>query len=867
MKRLWAFIILSGCILGTDVSIGFCGQVTAKYTLDNGMTVLVSEMPASSLVSVQALIKIGSATEGEHLGEGISHFVEHMLFKGTAKRKVGQISQEIKAMGGYINASTSFDQTIYRIDLPAEHYQSAVEIMSDMLMNSQFEAQEVEKEREVVFGEMRLRDDNPDVILNELAYKTIYTRHPYQHPIIGYKPLFEKITRDELFDFYKQYYIPNNIVLAVAGNIKADKVLPYVKEVFKDFEPKPYPVRNLPAEPPQISPRRAEAEYPTDITRMMVSFQGVSISHLDMFAMDVLAMILGQGHSSRLYRELLDRKRLVHSLYAINDTPLDQGSFEINCSLDEKNIEEVLKTVTAQIDLIKQKGVTKQEVEKAKRQVLSKYVFDRQTASDVADDLVTNEVLIGDYEFSRKYVEGIKAITAADIKAAAQKYLLESTQTTVILRPQKENPEVLTEEVQLKAQEIEKYTLDNGLRVLLREDHIFPIVTIYLALEGGLRYEDSNLNGISNLTASLWPKGTKSHNSQEIAEMVESKGTSVGGFSGQNSFGLTLHFLAEDLDFGLGLLEDLIVHPTFPEDELSKLKEQVNAAILTQEDNVVYMTSRAVRQSLFKTHPYRMDTLGTKESIAKIQREDIVQFYKDLSVPNNMVLAVYGDIDSKKVLAAIENKFAQLPKKEISLVKHQEQPLQQPIEKTQSMDKEQAVVMLGFQGPLIGSADEEGVDILTSIIGGGMNSRLFLKVREELGKAYHLSGRYVPGPDMGLIIFYAATTDADVEKVKEILKEQLVEIRDKAVSDVELTEVKTYLKGVNQMSLETNASLASVTALEELYGLGFRHYKDYNQNIDKVTKDDIQRIAGLYLDLKKAVLVITRPTLKVIDLK
>lgn len=858
MRKAQKYFLLLAFAFFPNIPVVFAGSITTKDTLENGLIVLTQQIPSSSMVSVYALVKIGSATEGEYLGGGISHFVEHMLFKGTTKRGVGEITKEIKALGGLINASTGFDHTIYYIDLPAEYYRSAIEIMADMLMHSRFDSAEVDKEREVIFGEMRLRNDDPGVILNELAYQTIYMRHPYRHPIIGYKPLFAKVTRDQLYHFYRRYYIPNNIVLAVTGNIKTAEILSSVQEAFKDFSPQFYPVRHLPAEPPQISPRRVEAEYPTDITRMLVSFRGVSMSHPDMFALDVLAMILGQGRSSRLFEDLLEQKRLVYSVHAVNDTPLDEGFFTVMCSLDKKNISQVLDTIKVQIDQIKKKGIRAQELEKARRQVLSDYLFDRQTSSDVAYDLILNEALIGDYEFSEKYLEGINAVTLEDIKAVARKYLRESTKTTAILKPRQERTKHVNGTDQPKVREIEKQTLDNGLRILLKEDHTFPIVTIQLALAGGLLLENRENNGISNLTASLWIKGTSSRSHLDIAQAVESKGASVSGFSGQNSFGLSLNLLSQDIDFAIELLADLVFNPTFPEAELAKLKEQVQAAILAQQDDVLYVTSRAVKQTLFTHHPYKMDPLGTKESLSRIHREDIVQFYKKFSSSHNMVLAIYGDIDSKKVLTAVRQSFAQLQKKEIPVVRHQEKPFEESVVKTQSIDKEQAVVMLGFRAAPLGSPEEDGLSILTSLLAGGMNSRLFLKVREETGKAYHLGGKYIPGPDMGLLTFYVATMDEDVGKVKKILLDQLQEIQDNPVREEELAEVKTYLKGSQLRSIETNAGLASLTALEELYGVGFNRYKQYSQRIDLVTKEDIQRLARYYLDADKAAMVITR---------
>ncbi len=831
-----------------------------KYTLDNGMTVLIAEMPSSTVFSVRALVKVGSATEGKLLGCGVSHFVEHMLFKGTKKRPVGRISQEVKSLGGYINASTSYDRTMYTLDLPTGHTQEAIDIVADMLMESQFDPKEVEKEREVIWGEMNRVNDDPDIVISELSYKTMYTRHPYQHPIIGYKPLFDSVSRDQLFEFYQTHYIPNNIVLSVAGPIEAKEVYPVIKEAFKDFQPKPYSQRNLPWEPDQVSPRYAQTEYPTELVRLMVTFQGVSIGHRNMFALDVMAMILGQGASSRLYKELVEEKRLVTSVNSVNDTPMDRGYFEIYCLLKNDKIEEVQKVIQTQIELIKKRGVTQKELEKAKRQVVSGYIFNRQTAAAVASDLAVNEAMTGDYDFSRKYVDGIKGVSREDILRVADKYLVESARTVIVLRPKDKAAVAASGKSAVQENDIEKYTLDNGLRVLLKEDHSVPIVTMYLALEGGVRQETEINNGISNLTASLWGKGTTSRSAQEIAESVEAKGGSLGEISGNNSLGLKLNFLKEDFPFALGLLEDLVFHPTFPKDELVKLKDQVKDALREQRDDVVTVAGLKLNELLFAQHPYRLNPLGNFTAIDKIERQDIVSFYQTLSVPSNIVLAIYGDIEPPKVLETVRQKFLKLKPGQFSGKQFGQKPPQKPLlDEVETLDKQQAVVMVGFLGPKLGDPDEGAVETLVSIIGRGMNSRLFMKIREEMGKAYHLTGSFLPGLDTGRLMFYVATNPEDDMRVKEILINTIKEVGDSGVTDEELETTKSYLKGRQLMSLETAASLADVTTLDELYGLGFARFNHYAAKLDQVTKEDVQRVAKSYLDLAHSVTVVTGP--------
>lgn len=859
MKRIQIILAVGVFLLAAQMRMAAAETVTSKYILDNGMTVLISEMPSTPVVAVQALVKSGSATEGSFLGCGITHFIEHMLFKGTRKRGPGQISKEVKSLGGIINASTSFDDTFFTIELPQESWERAVDILSDMLMDAAFDPQEVERERDVILGEIRLYNDSPDHLLSQLVFSNVFTRHPYRHPIIGYEPLFKSITRDDLLTYYQKTYVPNNIVVTVAGNIKAPEALDQIKKAFKDFKPRPYPLRNLPSEPAQLTMRQCAQEYETNLTRLSLAFQGVGMANEDMFALDVLSMIMGQGESSRLYSEVLNKKSLVYSISSGNFTPMDQGLFEISCLLEEKNVDQALAAIKEQIALIQKGGVSAGELQKAKRQVLSRYLSGRQTAADVAEDAASNEAFIGDFDFSKKYVKAIATLTADDIKMVANKYLIDRYLTVAILRPRAQKVISPQETKPVMAPEIQKISLDNGMTVLLKEDHTFPLVSIRLSLQGGLRQELEGKNGVSNLMADLWTKGTVSRNSEQIAQSVEARGMGLGGFSGQNSFGLSADFLSEDIEFCFLLLEDLIKNPTFPQDELLKSKEQTKSAIQARDDNILSVASRNVKETLFLKHPYRNDILGTLLTVDAITREDIVDFYRKLCVPNNMVFSVFGDFNSQEVLKSIKARFAALGKKDILLQSPTEAPVEAPREKEVRLPKKQAVMAMGFQGPKLSDPDIYAMEVLSSILNSPLSGRLFTKVRDELGRAYTLGGSFTPGIDVGFIYFYVSTTDEQVEKVKDVLLGQIEELRNGSVNDDELGSTKTYLKGTHQMGLETNASLATVSTLDELYGLGFDRYKSYDQQIDRVTKDDVQRLARLYLDVSKAAIVIVRP--------
>ena len=867
-------IFLSVCVV-FGVLCMVCDKLTAenqkaevqtqKFVLDNGLTVLISEMPGSSTASVFGLVKTGSATEGKYLGTGISHFLEHMLFKGTDKRGVGQIPKEVQALGGQINASTSFDYTIYTLTVPETAFAQGLDIISDMLMNSKFDDAEIQKEREVVYGEMRLYKDRPERYLSQMVFNTVYKQHPYGIPIIGYEDLLRGLKREDFVDYYKTHYAPNNIIISIAGHVRADDVLPKVRAAFKDFKRQPNFVRNLTSEPTQINMRYLEEEYQTDLTRVEMAYSGVSLRDSDLYALDVLAMILGQGESSRLYKEIFLNKKLVRSITTANYTPMDRGVFEVEMVLDEKDVDSAILAVKEQIQLVAQKGVDLKELDKVKRQVYSQNIFGRLTSDVVANNAAADEAFIGDYDFSKKYVEAIKKVNSADIQRVAKQYFHDDKLSLVILKPKKLQTDAAQSTDVVKPLAIEKIILDNGLTILLRENHSFPIVSINLAMNGGMGQETVEKNGTSELTSRLLTEGTKTKTADQIAESIESRGASLTPFSGRNSLGIIFNLLSEDTDFGLGLLEDLIKNPIFPENELNREKDKMRTALIAQEDSINAVTSRHLRELLFLTHPYRRDGLGTLDSIEKIQRSDIVDFYQRHFVPNNMVISVFGDIDSEKILTSLKKRFGSLVKKDLPILTYAENPPTETREKTIRLKKQQAMVIIGFQGVDLKSPDRYPLQVLSSILGSSFNGRIFTTIRDQFGQAYTLGGGFTPSRDMGMVSFYVLTNDENVMQVKESLEKLLIEIRENKVSETELNEMKTYLKGSFRMNLETDSSLGFIATLDELYGNGYDYYESFYSRIDAVTADDIQRLAAEYLDLKKAAIVVTRPTEQILE--
>lgn len=842
-----------------DVSINLPAE-TQKKILSNGLTVLITEMPSSPQVSIYVLVKTGAATEGPYLGAGISHFLEHMMFKGTEKRKTGEIAGEVQRLGGVINASTGYDQTVYTLTLPAEKFDQGLDIMADMMQHPRFDPQEFEKEREVILREVRLHNDNPDSYLGQLIFEHAYRVHPYHVPVIGYENLFRHVKREELMAYYQEKYAPNNMVLAIAGRVKAQDIFPSVEAAFKDFPRQRFIPRNLPAEPLTFSAQRYEEEYPTELTRLSMAYKGVSVTSKDMVPLDILARILGQGESSRLYQELFAKQKLVYSISASNYTPIDPGIFDVAAELDNARVDQTIVGVKAEIRHIQEKGIAPEELEKIKRQVLSEFFHGRETSAQVAGDTVASEASLGDCHFGKTYVGLINAVTPDDINRVAREYLTDRNLSVVILKPKQKAPAAPAAAPVSQAGEIKKVVLSNGVTLLLRENHRLPIVSIQLAINGGMREEPVAFNGLSQLTANVWTKGTKSLSAEKIAREVESRGMGFSSFSGRNSFGLSAQLLSSDLDYAVNLLAEALKNPSFPDAEIAKEKEKMNAAILARDDEVDDKTSLTLRGLLFKNHPFALDPLGTKESVARIQRKDMVDFYQRYFSAANMAVAVYGDFAADDLVARMEKKLTGIPRQTVALSTHQIAPPTKLIEQTIHMDKEQAVVAIGFLGVDFRSPDQYGLQVMASILGSSFSGRMFTVIRDQMGLAYTLGGNFTPGRDTGLIYFQVLTKNENVDAVKTTLLKLINDLRTQGVTDQELTNMKTYIKGGFKRGIETDGGLAWTTSLDEVYGLGYARYKDFDANIDRVTAADIQRLAQKYLNPDQAVMVICRPS-------
>ncbi len=827
-------------------AITFPPVTAQQWTLPNGLTVIVQIDRSAPVASVQAWCGTGSVDEDSHLGAGLSHILEHMLFKGTTTRTTNAIAQSVQDQGGYINAYTSFDRTIYWIDVPKEGVASALEILSDAMMNSTLPADEYIKEQEVIRREFAMSFDDPDRMIGQLIFKTAYQRHPYRLPVIGEIQIFDQLTQEDVIDYYRARYVPNNLTFVVVGDVDADQVYAQLAEFYKSYPERSLKPVYVPAEPPQLGRREVNEEFTTELTRLALSWHIPEITHPDVPGLDLLATVLGDGRSSRLYRKVREEAGLAFSLGAFSYTPGDPGLLGVDATVEPENRVAAEQMILQIVQELAQNGATAEELAKAKKIVLSHSLGGLTTMRGQASDLGANWLVCRNLNFTRDYLAAVQKVTRADLQRVAAKYLVEDNLTVVSLNPRGTLAAKTTEAVAISAGEIQKFKLSNGLRLLVRQDPRLPLVSMVAVFRGGLLAETPETNGITRLLAKVLLKGTATRTAEEIADIIEAVGGGIGSDAGNNSFSVSLDVTQPDLRLGAGLLSDILLHATLPGKAIAREKEAQLAGIRDEEERLTTVARNILRAALFPQHPYALRGKGTPASVAALTQGDLLQFRDRLVVANNGVISVFGNVQAEEVKEIFEQALANMTPGALALTGAPQPPLiGQTISVEENRDKAQGVLMVGFRGADMFSPDRYALELIDEA-SSDLGSRFFVRIREQLGLAYYVGASQMQGLVPGLFAFYLGTDPQKIEQVKAELLEEIKKLAAAGLTNEELVRAKKKLIGQQRISNQSNDSFGYMAALDELYGLGFEHYKELEREVNLVTVADVRRVAAQY---------------------
>jgi len=872
----WYPKISSGVLLFTLLlwagSVSFANDSIYKFSLDNGLKVVLEENHAAPVVALQVWIKIGSADERDEEA-GMCHFIEHMIFKGTEKRKVREMAREIESLGGSMNAYTSYDQTVYHVTLASRYGRVGLDILADAIQHSTFDAAEFEKEREVILEEIRMGEDDPGRRIFKQTMGAVFKKHPYRRPIIGDESTIGRITREEMVKFFRQWYVPNRMVFVAVGDFDRLDMERKVKEVFEEFKPsgKLLPQREKEPEPQETRSIVSSGNFKETYLELAVPITSATDDETP--ALDALAHILGGGEASRLVQRVKLEKGLVHSISSSSFTPRDRGAFFIEATLPPENVEKAIEEILVTLDFLSREGVTAEELYRVKVNVESDLVYNRQTVQGQARKRGFYETITGDIDFEKEYLRRMAILQREDIQRVIQKYFKTPRWVISVLAPT-EQKDLLgssslkgvvrrsaSAEKALDKREgppVSRTVLGNGVRLLVKENRSVPVVSIQAAFLGGVRFETESNNGINQFIAVMLTKGTQNLTSLQIAKKMERMAGALSGFSGYNSFGLTATFLSQHFEEAFGLFAEVLKAPSFDKEEMEKRRQSILAAIRQQEDDLDRSVFRLFRKTLYEQHPYRMDSLGTLETVQALTQKDLKEYYDRMAVPDNLVLTVVGDVDTGQVVQAAQSALGELKGTFTPPPVPRESPPQGIKKEEIYKQKEQAHFVLGFLGPTLHHRDRYALEVLDAAL-SGQGGRLFYELRDQESLAYALTFMANPNVDPGFIAVYMGTHPDKLEKAIQGVLRILKDVRDDGLTGEEVERAKRYLIGNFEIGLQTNGAQASQMSLDELYGLGFDHTEKYAKAIERVSKEDVQRVAREYLHLDAYRLAVLRP--------
>jgi zinc protease len=829
--------------------------------LSSGLTVLLREVHVAPVAEVQIWAGVGSADE--HDGEaGLAHFHEHMLFKGTETRPVGEIARAVEGAGGRINAFTSFDFTCYHATLPSEAVAIGIDVLADAVQHSIFDPGEVAREIEVVLEEIRRSEDDPHHVLGDTLFATVYQKHPYRAPVLGTAESVASFDPEKLRRFYRRWYAPDNLTVVVTGDVDADAMLENVSRAFADARPSGAQ-HARPLEPRQKALRLRCLERPFERTSLELCWPAVAFRHPDAPLLDLLAFVLGQGQSSRLDRRVKDEQGLADRIDASCYTPLDAGVFGVGADLDPERTPELVEAVLRQTEALRLERIGDEELEKARRNFLAAKAWEQESVSGIARKHASAWLLTGDACFEDHYLARVEKATADDLQRVAAEWLAPERLNLAVVAPTGAAPgeaelrDAITRGAEGASRrfaapartpspspKIEAYTLANGLRLLVQARPEIPVVAARAALLGGQLVEQEETAGLTSFLTRLWTRGSASHGAAEFARRVEFLASDVSGFSGRSSCGLSLDAPRESFPTVLEFFAEALLEPAFAGEEVERERRETLAALARREDRLGSRAFDLFTATHWEHHPYRLPIHGRPETVARFDRAAISEHQRKIVRADNLVIAVVGDVDPDETAARVARHFAELgggASLEESLPPLEAAPdaVRRAVERK---DRAQAHLVLGFRGVDVHDDDRYPLEVLCQVL-SGQGGRLFVELRDRKSLAYSVSAMNVEGFAPGFVAVYIASAADKVDEARSGIQGELRRVVDEAPSADEVEAARRSLLGGFAIDQQRSSARALQLALDARYGLGGDFDTEYPARIRAVTQEDVLRVA------------------------
>jgi zinc protease len=841
-----------------------------------GLELWLRETRRAPVCEFQIWARVGSADErpGE---EGLAHFHEHMLFKGTEARDVGEIAGAIEGAGGRVNAYTSFDTTVYHATVPRDGLGLARDVIVDVVRHSLFDPVEIEREIEVVLEEIRRSEDSPHQVCSHALFSECFRVHPYRAPILGTRGSVATFDRERVGSFFRRWYGCDNLLIVAVGDFDAPELAASLRDAFADAAPAGTQRARAP-EPPQTGLRTAILRRPFERACMELAWPATGLAHPDTPLLDLLAFVLGEGDSSRLVRRVKEREGLVDRVEAYCYTPLDPGVFGASVDLDTERAEGALEAIVREVEWLRRESVSGAELEKARANFLAGEHFERESVSGQARKLGSFAALAGDPRREADYLEAVRTATPADLLGAARRHLAPERLTVAAVVP--EGGPALDEKALAGAvaralervhrfagppaalprpgPEIHSYHLPGGAEVHVEPRREVPVVAVRAALLGGLLAEDESCAGLTHFLTAMWLRGTRGRSAAELARSIESIASDLEGYSGRSSFGLALDAPSANLEPALELFAEILLEPSIPEEELERERRETLAALARREDRLSARAFDLFAAALWQHHPYRLPVIGTPSSIGALGREDLLGHHARWVRSPNLVLAVSGDVDPDAVAERLSLRLAGLEGEPFDPPAPPVEAAPREIRRAElRKDRAQSHLVLGFRGLDVRDEDRFALDVVAQIL-AGQGGRLFLELRDRRSLAYSVNAMNVEGLAPGFFAVYIATAPEKLDEAREGILLELRRLLDGPPPADELERARRYLVGNFEIDRQRAAARAAQIALDARYRLGADASRQYAARVAAVSGEDVLRVGRRVLDLEAYTLAVIR---------
>ena len=822
------------------------------HKLPNGQTVVIKEVRNNPIVTIDTWVKTGSINETDS-NSGVAHFLEHLFFKGTKKNPAGEFDRILESKGAIINAATSKDFTHYYITIPSEHFNTAMDLHSDMLTDPQIPRKELEKERKVVLEEISKDLNTPAKKVYNNLNDLMYSHHPYKRKVIGNADVISTIRREEILDFFNTYYTPANMITVIVGDVDSQKAIDKISQSFNS-EYKKSAKKNYRKELPIFIQKRKTEYLDTQSGYMMIGFRGVDINDNETFALDVLAQILGGGKSSKLYKNLKEQKGLAYNISASNSSYRDDGIIYINANFVPANAEKLEKAIFDEIKYIQRYGVTEEELNTAIKMIEQETYYSRESTSNISSELGYILSVSGNPELYKNYVAEIKKVTAKDVQHAAQKFLGMNKSAVSIALPTKSQAIAETPKKTHTAQKIAenngtvKYLLDNKSTLLVNNHNNNDIIALSIIAKGGEFLE--KIPGESTLMAGTMLKGTRKYSSQELAQLMEENGIIITPSANEDYFVINVQTTTAQINLTFEILDEIINNANFDDYEIEKKRTEILNKIRQQRDVPMNVALENFKTYIFENSVYSNSNKVLEKSLPAITRNNILAYYNKVLDSKNIVISANGNINPETLITEFGNilKEKQQPTFNYNTYNVTKLTNSKNISK-QIKDLETSWLFLGWQTAGIkDKKDFVTLKVINTILGGGMSSRMYKNLREENGLAYQLGSSYTPKALGGVFMTYIGTNPETLNFSKSKIFSEIEKLKMEFVSDTELKDAKDRLKGGFIIAMETNSEKASIVGLFEALGFGYDFLDNYVKMIDEITASDIIKVANKYFN-------------------